>query len=286
MDQKSDNHTADCKDVNYWISEWFKGKKRKSPHTQEAYRRDLSQFLAQCAKPFDQIIVADIEDYRSGLADDPKCAERTLARKIAVLRSFYRFLNGREITSVNLERIESESIPHEVNYDQLLTEKEVEALIEAATEETHRALVRLLYLTAARISEALALRWRDLTPLDEGGEAHIVGKGRKRRNVFIPPALWNDLHAMRGAADDNNNLFPAIDRSKALVICKKLAKAAKIDKNVTPHSLRHAHISHALKNGATVVEVRDQAGHANLGTTSLYAHVSGQKATATRLNIQ
>jgi integrase/recombinase XerD len=286
MSERTDNHTLHCGDLNYWISEWFKGQKRRSANTQQAYRRDLNQFLARCGKPFDQIDVDDILGYQSALEGDPGCAERTVARKVATLRSFYRFLNSREVTSVNIDRIESASIPHEVNYDQLLTEKEVEAVIAGATDETHRALVRLLYLTAARISEALSLRWRDLTPLDEGGEAHITGKGRKRRNVFMPPALWNDLQELRGSAGDNDVLFPALDRSKALEICKKLGKAAKIDKNVTPHSFRHAHISHALKNGATVVEVRDQAGHSNLATTSLYAHVSGQKATATRLKIQ
>lgn len=280
MSDKTNNPT----DVNFWIAEWLKSEKRTSQNTHEAYRRDVSQFLARCGKPFDQITASDIQDYQSMLSGN--CARKTKARKIAVLRSFYRFLNGREVTNVNIDRIESASISHEVNYDQLLTEAEVEAIINAATDDTHRALVRLLYLTAARISEALALRWRDLTPLEEGGEAHIVGKGRKRRNVFIPPALWNDLQAMRGAAEDNDNLFPAIDRSKALAIVKKLTVAAKVDKNVSPHSFRHAHISHALKNGATVVEVRDQAGHAHLATTSLYAHVSGEKATATRLKIQ
>lgn len=280
MSDKTDNPT----DVNFWIAEWLKSKKRKSPNTQEAYRRDVDQFLARCGKPFDQVAVADIQDYQSTLSGN--CADRTLARKVAALRSFYRFLNGREVTSVNIDRIESASIGHEVNYDQLLTEAEVEAIINATTDDTHRALVRLLYLTAARISEALALRWRDLTPLEEGGEAHIVGKGRKRRNVFIPPALWDDLQQMRGEAEDNDKLFPAVDRLKALAIVKRMAKAARIDKNVSPHSFRHAHISHALKNGATVVEVRDQAGHAHLATTSLYAHVSGEKATATRLKIQ
>jgi integrase len=152
---------------------------------------------------------------------------------------------------------------------------------------THQIFVRLLYLTAARISEALALRWRDLTPLDEGGEAHIMGKGKKRRNVFIPAGLWKDLQGIRGEAADNDRLFPAIrDRFAALQVVKKLAKAAKIEKRVSPHSFRHAHISHALKNGATVAELRDQAGHANISTTSLYAHVSSERATATRLKVQ
>ena len=271
-------------DLNFWISEWLKSKSRKSPHTQEAYRRDVGQFLARCRKPFDKVAVTDIQDYQSYLSDS--CAERTAARKVACLRSFYRFLNAREITTVNLAQVESMSIGHEVNYDHLLTEKEVKALVDAATDETHRILVRLLYVTAARISEAMSLRWRDLTPLDDGCEVHILGKGKKRRNVFIPAPLWNDLQKMRGESQESDNLFPALDRHKALYIVKGLAKAAKIDKNVSPHSFRHAHISHALKNGANVAELRDQAGHSNLSTTCLYAHADSNKAPAKRLKIQ
>lgn len=280
MNTKTDNPT----DVNFWISEWFKGKHRKSQHTQEAYRRDVEQFLARCGKPFDQIAVTDIQDYQSRLSDN--CADRTAARKIASLRSFYRFLNAHEVTNLNLERIESMTIDHEVNYDQLLTEKEIKALVDVATDETHRILVRVLYVTAARISEALALRWRDLTPLDDGCEVHILGKGRKRRNIFVPAPLWNDLQKMRGEAQESDNLFPSLDRHRALYIVKGLAKAAKIDKNVSPHSFRHAHISHALKNGANVAELRDQAGHSNLSTTCLYAHADSGKAPAKRLKIQ
>lgn len=278
------NKTSNPTDVNFWIAEWFKSKYRKSRHTQEAYRRDVEQFLARCGKPFDRVAVTDIQDYQSTLSGN--CADRTAARKIAALRSFYRFLNAREVTALNLERIESMSADYEVDYDQLLTEKEIKALVDAATNETHRILVRLLYVTAARISEALALRWRDLTPLDDGCEIHILGKGRKRRNIFVPAPLWNDLLKMRGDAQESDNLFPALDRHKALYIVKALARVAKIDKNVSPHSFRHAHISHALKNGANVAELRDQAGHSNLSTTCLYAHADSNKAPAKRLKIQ
>lgn len=280
MNNKTNNPT----DVNFWISEWFKGKKRKSPHTQEAYRRDVEQFLARCGKPFDQVTVTDIQDYQSSLQDN--CADRTAARKVASLRSFYRFLNAHDVTVLNLERIENQSIDHEVDYGKLLTEKEVQAMVDAATDETHRILVRLLYVTAARISEAMALRWRDLTPIDDGCEVHILGKGRKRRNIFVPAPLWNDLQKMRGESQETDNLFPALDRHRAAYIVKGLAKAAKIDKSVSPHSFRHAHISHALKNGANVAELRDQAGHSNLSTTCLYAHADSSKAPAKRLKIQ
>jgi integrase/recombinase XerD len=285
MRKTSDKSDSLPDDLGYWMSEWFKSKKRKSANTQAAYRLDVAQFLAYTKKAFNQVNIWDVLNYQSYLGS--QCSERTMARKIAALRSFYLFLNKHQVVDINIALVESSSVKHEVNYDDLLTEKEIQAIINAASDRTHQVFVRLLYLTAARISEALSLRWRDLTPLDEGGEAHIMGKGKKRRNVFIPAVLWKDLQGIRGESADNDRLFPAIkDRFAALQVVKKLAKAAKIEKRVSPHSFRHAHISHALKNGATVAELRDQAGHANIATTSLYAHVSSERATATRLKVR
>lgn len=279
------HQTKSFGDIDYWLAEWLKSSRRQSINTHEAYRRDVGQFLTTVAKPFDQVAVGDILEYQSSLSE---FAPKTQARKMAAVRSFYRFLNNREMTSLNLARIESPRIQQQVSRDKLLTEKEVRAIIEAATNDQHRLFVRFLYLTAVRVSEALALRWRDLTPLGgDSAEAHITGKGNKHRVIFIPASLYADLLALRGEAEANAPVFATIkNRLHALRIVQGLAKVAQIDKPVTPHSFRHAHISHALANGATVAELRDQAGHANVSTTSLYAHADKSRATATRLKVQ
>lgn len=273
-------------DLDYWLSEWLKSSRRNSPNTAAAYKTDLRQFFDACRKSFDQVAVTDILEYQSSLPED--LAPRTKARKLASVRSFYRFLCNREVVSLNLARIEPPKIQQVVSRDKLLTEKEVKAIIDAATDGKHRLFVRFLYLTAVRVSEALALRWRDFDLLTtDDSTAHIVGKGGKHRDVFIPAPLWQDIlkHCFYMADDDL--VFSYIkNRLHALRIVKGLAKVAKIDKPVTPHSFRHAHISHALKNGATVAELRDQAGHANISTTSLYAHADRTRATATRLKVQ
>ena len=280
------HQTKSFGDIDYWLAEWLKSSRRQSINTHEAYRRDVGQFLAAVAKPFDQVAVADILEYQASLSDN--YAPRTKARKLATVRSFYKFLNNREITNLNLARIETPRIPQRVDRDKLLTEKEVKAIIQAATNDQHRLLVRFLYLTAVRVSEALALRWRDLTQLGgDSAEAHITGKGDKHREIFIPASLYADLLALRGEAEANALVFATIkNRLHALRIVQGLAKVAQIDKPVTPHSFRHAHISHALANGATVAELRDQAGHASVSTTSLYAHADKSRATATRLKVQ
>ena len=285
MEQTTNHKTAPFGDVDYWLSEWLKGSRREAVNTHEAYRRDVGQFLNARQKPFDQVAVGDFLEYQSSLSDS---APRTLARKMASLRSFYKFLCNREVLSLNLARIETPRAKQSVNHDTLLTEKEIVAIIEAATDHTHRVFVRFLYLTAVRVSEALNCRWRDITLLEtEGAEAHIVGKGNKRRDVFIPPSLHFDLALMWDESmPPDAPLFPSIkNRVQALRIVQGLAKVAKIEKPVSPHSFRHAHISHALKNGATLAECRDIAGHSNISTTSLYVHASKDRATATRLRI-
>lgn len=280
--------TNNLRDIDYWIAEWFKGDHRASLHTQSAYRRDLGEFVQIVGKTYDSVEIADIMEYQSSLSAR-SYKPKTVARKLASVRSFYRFLNRRGVTKLNLERLESSKVRQALDKNKLLTEREVEAIIEAARPyQVHYVFARFLYLTAVRVSEALALRWRDITLLDGGAEAHIVGKGQHRRDVFVPPLLWADLASLRGDSGENGLLFPSLDRQKAWRLVRQLAKAAQIgdDKKVSPHSFRHAHISHALKNGATLAELRDQAGHANISTTSLYIHANTDRATATRLKIQ
>jgi integrase/recombinase XerD len=187
-------------DIDYWLAEWLKSSRRQSINTHEAYRRDVGQFLTAVARPFDQVAVGDILEYQSSLSE---LAPKTQARKMAAVRSFYRFLNNREVTSLNLARIEAPRLQQQISRDKLLTEKEVQAIIQAATNDQHRLFVRFLYLTAVRVSEALALRWRDLTPLGDAAEAHITGKGNKHRDIFIPAPLYADLLAGKNPAYTN-----------------------------------------------------------------------------------
>jgi site-specific recombinase XerD len=286
------NHNSEgFGDVDFWLSEWLKSSRRNSVNTALAYQTDVRQFLDERRKPFDQIAVTDILEYQSSLAD--RYAPRTAARKVASVRSFYRFLCNREVMALNLARIESPKIEQTISHDKMLTEKEVQAIINATADDHHRIFVRFLYLTAVRISEALAVRWRDLTYLGGAtGQAHIVGKGNKHRDVFLPEELWCDIASLEDistseASKSDRLVFSFIkDRVQALRIVRGLAKAAKISKSVSPHSFRHAHISHALQNGATVADLRDQAGHSNIRTTSLYVHTNKERATATRLKIR
>lgn len=283
---KPNHKTKSFGDLDYWLTQWLKSDRRESPNTAAAYKTDLRQFFESVAKPFNQVTIADILLYQSSLPRN--LSPRTRARKIASVRSFYRHLNISEAIKppLNLDAIDAPKIQQRIEYDKLLTEKEVKAIIAAATNNQHRLFVRFLYLTAVRVSEALSLRWRDLTPHGDGSaNAHIVGKGNKHRDVLVPHLLYESLKFWATGEGDDLVFSFIKNRLHAARIVQGLAKVAKIDKPVSPHSFRHAHISHALQNGATVAELRDQAGHASIITTSLYAHADRTRATATRLKV-
>jgi integrase/recombinase XerD len=280
-----DTEKIGLSDVDFWLAEWLKPTgKRRSKHTDLAYRNDIDQFLTYAKKPFKAVDVTDIMDYQSFVADEYK-AEKTRARKIASVCSFYRFLNNREITNLNLARIERAKIDRSIDHGQLLTPEQVRAVIAAtAANPLHHAMLKLLYLTGVRISEALGLRWRDLRPMGDGGEARVVGKGNKPRNVYLPADLWRDLQALRGAADERDHPFP-FSTQNAWKTVKKAGEAAGI-KDVHPHQFRHAYVSHLLAENVPLADVSELVGHRDISTTALYAHPTKGRDVASKLRAE
>lgn len=257
-------------DVNYYLDCWLR-EVATSDDTREAYTRDLRAFLAAVDTPFDQVQSVHLQQYRLSINH---YSVATRQRKIAAIRSFYQYLNDLELVDLNLARFKGPTSKRQIAEDKLLTEAEILAIIDAAKPDAAAYLfTRFLYLTGCRVSESLSARWRDLTPIADRGEIVLFGKGGKWRRVPIPAELWADLIAARGTADDADRVFAAIaDRHDAAYLIGKLAKAARVDKHVTPHSFRHACASHLIAKGANVAAVRDLLGHSSISTTNLYAH--------------
>lgn len=280
-----DTEKIGLSDVDFWLAEWLKPTgRRRSEHTSIAYRADVKQFLAHARKNFDAVEIADLQDYQSYLADEYG-AEKTRARKMASVCSFYRFLNNREVTNLNLARIERAKIDRAIDHSQLLTPEQVRAIIAAtAANALHHTLLKFLYLTGVRISEALSLRWRDLQSFSDGGEAHILGKGNKRRTVFLRADLWADLMALRGSADDKDHPFPFTSQN-AWKVVKKAGKAAGVE-DVHPHQFRHAYVSHLLAENVPLADVSALVGHKDISTTGLYAHPTKGRDVSSKLRAE
>lgn len=278
-------------DADYWIAEWLgESNHRRSAHTQRAYTADVKAFLSWLPCPFTQATAGQILDWHSTLTG----ADASNARRLMAVRSFYTYLNAREITRVPVERLKGPKRAHQIDDDKVLSDAEVEAILKAAESDYETwSFIRFLYTTGARIGEVLGdtdlkkppARWRDFTPTDGGASWTIRGKGRKRRVVFVPNSLWDAICDTRGEAFSTAPIFPKWNHQAARHIIRKLAKAAGIARPVSPHSFRHSCISHMLANGANLAAVRDHAGHSSVDVTNRYAH-AGKESPVGALRIK
>lgn len=279
--------------------EHLAGERGLSENTVVAYRNDLTG-LAE--------FVADFGSENSNhidwnLFDEERVAEfvktldvrgysnSTRSRKIASLKSFMRFLREEGITDdLATRRLKAprggKPLPKS------LTIIEIEALLnevshaESPTELRDRAVIELLYAGGLRISEITAL---DVDHVNfDNATVRIFGKGSKERIVPIYDAAMDAIaeyltiaRRQLGKFQDPEALFlnargRRITRQGLWLQIKKIALAAGVTKNLTPHMLRHSFASHLLNGGASLRHVQELLGHENIATTQIYTHLTSE----------
>ncbi len=161
----------------------------------------------------------------------------------------------------------------------IASETEIALLIRAAPTKRDRLLIEVGYAGGLRVSELVALTWSDVIDRGDGVvQLSVTGKGGKVRQVVLPVIVGRALLASRDDAPTSAPLFPSRKGGAPLLaravnrMLKKVADAAGVNPAISAHWLRHAHASHALDRGATLAEVKDTLGHANVATTSGYLH--------------
>ena len=257
-----------------------------SANTLEAYARDLKAFSdfrkAQTGIP----ALGDLRRYLDSLSQNGLGA-RSIARHMATLRNFYRFLaaDGR-IDTDPTERLVSpkqwQAIPKFLNRD------EIDRLLAAPdtakpTGVRDRAMLELLYATGLRVSELCGLRILDVR--FETGVLSAIGKGNKQR---ITPIGKSALAAVRQYLDQarpkllrgrsSQFLFVTarggrLTRQAFWKLLVQSGKKAGIFHNLTPHVIRHSFATHLLEGGADLRSVQTMLGHADISTTQIYTHV-------------
>jgi integrase/recombinase XerD len=260
---------------------------RRAPRTVDAYRRDLADLARYLGRaPAD----ASTDDLQAWLADlrGRGQASSSVARRAAAARSFYNHLVllGRREDNPAAEL----DLPRRrTRLPRTLSPGEVERLIQAANGTTprtlrDRALVELLYGAGLRVSEAVGLD-RGRIDLDNR-VVRCLGKGDKERIVPLGregvEAVRRYLARGRPFLDRRHRpeLFlnaqgGALTRAGAFLILRRLAARAGLDPTrVHPHLLRHSFATHLLEGGADLRSVQEMLGHADLGTTEIYTHVS------------
>ena len=260
-----------------------------SPNTLDAYLRDvekLLQYLAGEGIAPEQATLGDLQHFAASLYD-MGIGARSQCRILSGVRAFYHFLvvDG-YITDDPTELLESPQTGDHL--PEVLTTQEVD-MIEAAVDlskwEGHRnrAIVEVLFSCGLRVSELTTLLMSNLY-LDEGF-IRVFGKGSKERLVPISQKaiaelqFWfDDRCRMKIKAGEQDYVFlnrrgAHLTRTMILIIVKRLAEAAGIQKTISPHTFRHSFATALLEGGADLRVIQALLGHENIGTTEIYTHI-------------
>jgi integrase/recombinase XerD len=193
-----------------------------------------------------------------------------------VVRSLFAFAHELGYIRVNPALLIEPPAPEETKHRKLLSEEEVIRLINGGLSARDEAIVRVLYSSGMRVSELCALRWQDVVATGDKAVLVIRGKGGKTRESGISTAAYRAMLNIKpeftepSAPVFTSNRNRAMSRDSVHHIFENLSK--KIGKDISPHWMRHSHVSHALARGANPVDVQEQVGHSSLQVTTGYAH--------------
>ena len=270
-----------------------------SRNTLAAYRTDLLQFGRFLAAHDVEVTAAqpsDLGDFLAELAAGDgngraPCSTSTVHRKAACLRSFYRHLRREEITEDDpAARLATPRRGRKL--PEVLSYAEVQKLLSQPQGDDpaairDRALLELMYASGLRASETITLEIGDVDL--EHGIVRARGKGSKERLVPVGQkavsAVRRYLRSGRPHLDhsaEERNLFlnfrgGPLTRQGLYKIVLRHAKTAGLDGKMSPHTLRHSFATHLLSGGCDLRSVQEMLGHADLSTTQLYTHLSGEE---------
>ncbi len=274
--------------------QYLQVERNASDLTIKSYREDLSALSVHleescgiCPTP-GEITTLDLRGYVAGL-QEAGYAKTTIARRLATLRSFFRFGQREGWTDANPAKPlrnprRGRSLPHFLSAD------EIGRLLSAPPSnepqgKRDRAILETMYSAGLRVSELVGLREGDLD--FDGGVVRVLGKGKRERltpiGSFAVRAIHNWLAVRKLAADQPDgaaapvfvNKFgrPITTRSVARML-EKYLKLTGLDMRTSPHTLRHSFATHLLDAGADIRSVQELLGHKSLVTTQIYTHLS------------
>lgn len=268
---------------------YLKLERNYSENTIEAYRNDLEKLLRYLEKEKLQVTDVRLEhlEHFATTIHDEKIGARSQARILSGVRSFYRFLvlDG-YMEDDPTELLESPHLGEHL--PEYLTTKEVdllEASVDLSKNEGHRdrAIIEVLFSCGLRVSELVNLKLSDL--FLEEKFIRVIGKGNKERLVPISSKAiqelewwFDDRRHWRIKPGEEDYVFlnrwgSHLTRTMILIMIKRQAKAAGIQKTISPHTLRHSFATALLEGGADLRAIQAMLGHEDIGTTEVYTHI-------------
>jgi integrase/recombinase XerC len=283
------------------FADYLKYQRNASAHTLRNYLSDLEQFYGYlCPKDsagnrseidIQQIDHITIREYMAKLYRDSR-KKSSIARKLATLRTFFKFLCREQLLESNPARLVS-SPRQEKRLPKVISIDDVVHFIETPDTETvlgkrDRAIIELLYATGCRVSELAGMNVVDIDL--KNLTIRVRGKGRKER--FVPFGskakdalsvyLFERNSLLSEAPEhkrDANAVFLNYQGTRITTrsigrLIEKYVKECALAQNISPHSLRHSVATHLLSAGADLRAIQELLGHARLSTTQIYTHVS------------
>ena len=298
-------HTAKCYNADLVQFGDFVLQRSSKPNEQAVYQQNsqntgsggsVASMVAEPTIAMDQMLMSvDTSMVRAylGHLNDQNYSKSTIARKLATLRSFYKFLVKRgklesnPVASVRTPK-QDKKLPRFLEYE------EVKRLLETPPLNNwlgarDRAILETLYSTGIRVSELVSLNMEDVDFLGE--VIHVRGKGKKER---IAPISSSALQVIQHYMEYRNRRAQSSENfdTKVLFVNKhgrrlstrsvrrkmdKYLKMAGLDPSISPHTLRHSFATHMLNNGADLRSVQELLGHQSLSTTQVYTHITTGK---------
>lgn len=267
--------------------DYLQYERKLSKNTINSYKNDLNDYNLFFNGNIKNNKYKDIEKYLNSIQN---LNTRSIAHRITVINSFYNFLvDDKKINENPCTNITSPKLPKKLpNY---LTEEEVNELLDinllTPYDYRNKAMLELLYGTGLRISELINLKINDIDI--HNCFIRVFGKGKKERIVPISDIVIKYLEIylneyrnliLKNKISDYlfiSNAGTNISRQGFFKILKQECKKSGIEKNVSPHVLRHSFATHLLKHGADLRVIQELLGHEDISTTQIYAHLVNEK---------
>jgi tyrosine recombinase xerD len=264
---------------------YLKNTKKSSNNTIQAYRRDLNFFFEYLNKnnmDYLKVSYDDVQKYMEELNGEGRKAA-SVSRRLATLRSFYGFLLKKKLikaiptNKINMPKIEKKA-------PMVLTSDEVEILLSQPKSNDlkgirDKAMLEFAYATGMKVSEIINLDLKDVNLVDsyvvcnEGYSKRVVPLGRISKEALVE-YLDNSRPYLLKTEDEKplfvNIMGNRLTRQGFWKIIKQYQEQAHIDKEITPHVLRHSFATHLLQNGADMRAVQTMLGHTDIASTQVY----------------
>jgi len=264
--------------------------KRYSPHTLNAYRRDLKDFISFCDRGnLASLVDISAHNIRQYIADTNKrkLSAKTIQRRLSVVRSFFRYLEKEShLTSNPAEVVKAPKVPRHlpkaIDVDQVQVLLNISDTDELAIRDI--AMLELFYSSGLRLSELVSLNISDLELQEK--QIRVTGKGNKMRitpvGKYAVKALQRWFELRKQWVDENEQAVfvtqkgTRISQRSVQARLKAWGEKQMLNSGLHPHRLRHSFASHLLESSGDIRAVQELLGHENLSSTQIYTHLDFQ----------